>query len=147
MSSSSQKYNSENIFQKIVDGEGSAYRIFEDTETLAMLDIFPRVRGEILVLPKHPAVNLLVLPEKFVGSLFRTSQKMAQLLLKTFDIEDIVILQLNGSKAGQTVFYTHVHVLPVYPDIGHVPLSSPPDNALSSPDALKEIQEQLLTCL
>ena len=52
-------YDDENIFAKILRGEMPATRVYEDGQTLAMMDIMPRADGHVLVLPKVPSRNIL----------------------------------------------------------------------------------------
>ncbi|WP_034032535.1 HIT domain-containing protein, partial [Pseudomonas aeruginosa] len=46
-------YDSQNIFAKIIRGEAPCYKVYEDEDVLAFLDLFPQSYGHTLVIPKH----------------------------------------------------------------------------------------------
>ena len=52
-------YDSNNVFAKILRGELPAQKVYEDTDTLAFMDIMPRCEGHTLVIPKGPVRNIL----------------------------------------------------------------------------------------
>ncbi|MBW8857833.1 MAG: HIT domain-containing protein, partial [Bradyrhizobium sp.] len=52
-------YDPNNIFAKILRGEFSCHKVYEDEHVFAFLDIMPRVPGHTLVIPKAPARNIL----------------------------------------------------------------------------------------
>jgi histidine triad (HIT) family protein len=105
-------YNPNNIFAKILRGELPAIKLYEDEHTLSFMDIMPQATGHALVIPKSPATNLLNLDPTACGSLLQTTQKLAHAVQKAVDAPGILIAQLNGSAAGQTVPHLHFHVLP-----------------------------------
>ncbi len=105
-------YDPENIFAKILRGDLPSIRLFEDDETLSFMDIMPQVPGHILVIPKTPATNILTLPEPAGAALMRTVQRMSHAVQQAMDAPGLLIAQLNGSAAGQTVPHIHMHILP-----------------------------------
>ena len=52
-------YDTNNVFAKILRGELPSQKVYEDADTLAIMDIMPRGRRHMLVIPKTPARNLL----------------------------------------------------------------------------------------
>jgi histidine triad (HIT) family protein len=106
-------YDSENIFAKIIRGDAPCYKIYEDDDVLAFLDLFPQSYGHTLVIPKHvEARNLLdVEPEK-LSQLITVVQRLAQVLTDELEPAGVQIAQFNGAPAGQTVFHLHFHVIP-----------------------------------
>ena len=107
-------YDSENIFAKILRGEMPAAMITEDDDAIAIMDAFPQTRGHCLVIPKAPSRNLLEADPKDLPAVIDLVQKIAQAVNAAFDPDGIIISQFNGAPAGQTVFHTHVHILPRY---------------------------------
>jgi histidine triad (HIT) family protein len=105
-------YSPDNIFAKILRGELPAIKLYEDENTLAFMDIMPQATGHALVIPKSPATNLLNLDPSACGALLQTTQKLARAVQKALDAPGILIAQLNGSAAGQTVPHLHFHILP-----------------------------------
>jgi len=87
-------------------------RIYEDEHTLAFMDVMPQAEGHALVIPKVPAENLFDLPPEALAATILTTQRVARAVKKAFDAPGILIAQLNGAPAGQSVFHIHFHVVP-----------------------------------
>jgi histidine triad (HIT) family protein len=109
-------YNPENIFAKILRGEMPCAKVYEDGGTLVIMDLFPQSRGHCLVIPRSPSTNLLGVSPKDIGRLFGTVQRVTVAVEKALKPDGIVVTQFNGAPAGQTVFHTHVHIIPRYAD-------------------------------
>lgn len=105
-------YDPDNIFAKILRGEAPAFKVYEDDYTLSFMDIMPQVPGHTLVIPKDDAENIHDADPKILGETMRTVQKVAAAVKSAFDAPGIMIAQLNGPEAGQTVFHLHFHILP-----------------------------------
>jgi histidine triad (HIT) family protein len=105
-------YDHQNVFAKILRGDMPAHKVYEDDETLAIMDIMPRGDGHVLVLPKEPSRNILDIEPDALCTVMHTVQRIARALMKAFDADGITIQQFNESAGGQVVFHTHVHVLP-----------------------------------
>lgn len=105
-------YNKNNIFAKILSGDAPAIKIAETEEVLAFMDIMPAAPGHCLVIPKFPAEDIFSLPENWTSKLICETQRIAVAVKKALDCAGIVILQLNGEAAGQTVFHIHFHIIP-----------------------------------
>ena len=105
-------YDHENIFAKILRNEAPAVRVFEDELSLAFMDVMPQVQGHTLVIPKAPAENIHEIDPEILGHTVRTTQTVAAAVKLAFDAPGIMIAQLNGASAGQTVFHLHFHILP-----------------------------------
>jgi histidine triad (HIT) family protein len=105
-------YKDDNIFAKILRGEAPSYRVYEDEQTLAFMDVMPQVPGHTLVIPKYPAEDLLDVDPASLAATIRVTQMIAAAVKKAFDAPGIMVAQLSGAAAGQTVFHLHFHVLP-----------------------------------
>ena len=105
-------YDRNNVFARIVRGEIPAHKVFEDEHTLAFMDVMPQADGHTLVIPKAEAENLFDLPAPALAATILTTQRVARAVQKAFAAPGILIAQLNGSAAGQSVFHLHFHVLP-----------------------------------
>ena len=108
----SDPYDENNIFAKILRGELPSLKLYEDEQTLAFMDIMPQVDGHVLVIPKTPATHLLTLPDEAAGPLLITTRKVADAVRKAMGAEGVMIAQLSGADAGQTVPHIHMHILP-----------------------------------
>ena len=105
-------YDDQNIFAKILRGELPAIKIYEDDRTLAFMDIMPQADGHALVIPKTPAVTLLDLPADDAAYTIQIVQKVAKAIEVALDAKGIVLMQLSGAAAGQTVPHVHFHLIP-----------------------------------
>ena len=105
-------YDADNIFAKILRGEAPAFKVFEDEYSLAFMDVMPQVEGHTLVIPKDSAENLHDVDPQILGHTIRTTQTVADAVKAAFAAPGIMIAQLNGAAAGQTVFHLHFHILP-----------------------------------
>lgn len=105
-------YDEDNIFAKILRGEIPAYKIYEDDETFAFLDVMPQTKGHALVISKSPSENLMTASATSLQSMILTVQKIATAGMEAFQADGITIQQFNHAAGGQTVFHTHFHILP-----------------------------------
>ncbi len=105
-------YDPNNIFARILRGELPKVAVYEDAQTLAFLDIMPSVEGHTLVIPKEPAETLLDLSPVGATALMMTTQKIAKAVKTAFACPGIMLVQLNGAAAGQSVPHVHIHVVP-----------------------------------
>lgn len=105
-------YDENNIFAKIIRGEAPCFKVYEDEQTLAFMDVMPQAEGHTLVIPKFPAEDLFDLDPEFAAAQARTVKKVAAAVKRAFKAPGILIAQLNGAPAGQTVFHFHTHIIP-----------------------------------
>ena len=105
-------YEPNNIFAKIIRGEAPAFRVFEDDATVAFMDIMPQADGHTLVVPKAAAENLFDIEPQALARTIVTTQRVARAVKAAFAAEGVMIAQLNGAVAGQSVFHLHFHILP-----------------------------------
>jgi histidine triad (HIT) family protein len=106
------------LFCKIVAGEIPSHKIDEDDKTLAFMDINPWTRGHALVIPKAHSRNIYDADPGDLTATHVAAQRLAQRMRDRLGCEGINILQSNEPVAMQTVFHTHVHVIPRYSDDG-----------------------------
>ena len=107
-------YDNDNIFAKILRGEIPSFKVHEDEQVLAFMDIMPQAEGHVLVIPKTPAVTLLDLPADAAATTIQAVQKVARGLKAALNVEGIVLMQLSGEAAGQTVPHVHFHLIPTH---------------------------------
>ena len=105
-------YDPNNVFAKVLRGELPSIRVYEDADTLAFMDIMPSVEGHTLVIPKEPCESILDASPGAAAAVIRTSQKIAAAVKKGLDCPGVMLVQLNGAAAGQTIPHLHFHVLP-----------------------------------
>ncbi len=100
------------VFCKIIDGTIPSHKIYEDDETLAILDIAPTNYGHVLVLSKDHFENIYTLPQETACRIMMTVQKMATAVRNGVESDGVNIIMNNEPAAGQIIFHAHVHVVP-----------------------------------
>jgi histidine triad (HIT) family protein len=105
-------YDPNNIFAKIIRGEAPCFKVYEDGTTLAFMDIMPQAEGHTLVIPKEGAESIYDLSPEGATALIKTTKKVAAAVKEVTNAPGIMLAQLNGQAAGQTVFHIHFHIIP-----------------------------------
>ena len=101
----------DSIFTKIIKGEIPSYKIYEDDDVLAFLDIHPVTEGHILVIPKKQVQFVWDLEAEDYRKLTDAVQKIALHLRETLEVEYV------GEKiVGTDVPHAHVHLIPFNQD-------------------------------
>jgi histidine triad (HIT) family protein len=105
-------YDERNVFARILRGEAPAHVVYEDEHSIAFMDLMPQVDGHTLVVPRSPAVDLFDIEADALAELIRATQHVAHGVRAAFAAPGIMIAQLSGAAAGQSVFHLHFHILP-----------------------------------
>jgi len=101
------------IFCKIVAGEVPASIVQRDEHTLAFMDVAPVTDGHVLVIPTHHTPDLAGLDDSSGGRMFAIGRRVAAALRQSgLPCEGVNFFLADGAPAGQTVFHTHLHVIP-----------------------------------
>jgi histidine triad (HIT) family protein len=96
------------IFTRIINGEIPSYKILEDDDCLAFLDVFPLVKGHTLVVPKMEVDNIFDLDENTYHKLFAFSRKVESMLRNTIPCKRVGI-----AVVGLEVPHAHIHLVPL----------------------------------
>lgn len=96
------------IFTKIVNGEIPSYKVAEDENYLAFLDIFPVAKGHTLVIPKKEVDYLFDLDDEEYTGLQMFAKNVAVGLKKAIPCEKVGVLVL-----GLEVPHAHIHLVPM----------------------------------
>lgn len=103
------------IFCKIKEGEIPSACVYEDDIVYAFLDITQVTPGHTLVIPKEHVQNIFEYDTKLASEVFSRIPKISQAIMETFpDAQGMNIVMNNGEMAYQTVFHSHIHLLPRY---------------------------------
>jgi histidine triad (HIT) family protein len=109
------EYDSQNIFAQIIRGEAPCYKLYEDEDVLAFLDVFPQSFGHTLVIPKRStARTMLDIDTDSLNKVMAVVQQLTAVLVAELTPAGVQVAQFNGAPAGQTVFHIHVHIVPRY---------------------------------
>ncbi len=96
------------IFTKIVNGEIPAYKVAEDDNYLAFLDVNPNAKGHTLCIPKQEIDKIFDMDEDQYLGLMKFSRKVAKALEKTVPCKRVGVAVI-----GLEVPHTHVHLIPL----------------------------------
>ena len=102
------------IFCKIIAGDIPASKVYEDDHFLAFLDISQVTPGHTLVIPKKHARNLLEMTPDETADLFNVVSTVTKKVENATQPQGMNIISNMEEIAGQSVFHTHVHILPRY---------------------------------
>jgi histidine triad (HIT) family protein len=96
------------IFSKIINDEIPAYKILENENFLAFLDIFPLAKGHVLVIPKKEIDYLFDISSDQYGELWKFAQQVAKAMDKVIDCKRIGVAVI-----GLEVPHAHIHLVPL----------------------------------
>ncbi len=134
-------YDPDNIFAKIVRGEIPAAKVYEDHDTLALMDAFPQCRGHTLVIHKRAhSRNILDVEPEALSAVILTVQRVARAVRSALKPDGLVVTQFNGSAAGQTIYHLHFHIMPRWEG---VPVGRHAGGARADPKELAELAAQI----
>lgn len=96
------------IFTKIIKGEIPSYKVYEDKNFLAFLDINPLKKGHTLVIPKKEVDYIFDIDSKEYQNLWNTAKKIALGMKKVIECNRISIVVM-----GLEVPHAHIHLIPL----------------------------------
>ena len=96
------------IFTKIVNGEIPCYKIAEDENYLAFLDVNPNAKGHTLCIPKQEINKIFDMEEEHYLGLMKFSRKIAKAVEKSVECKRIGVAVI-----GLEVPHVHVHLIPL----------------------------------
>ena len=127
------------IFSKIISGEIPSYKIAENEKFFAFLDIFPLVKGHVLLVPKMEVDKFFDIPDDLIGELLLFAKLIAKAIERSFPCKRCGI-----SVVGLEVPHAHLHLIPI---------NSADDMNFHNPklklsvEELKEVQEKIIAAL
>lgn len=106
------------VFCKIRDGQLPSFKIYEDSRTLAFMDINPLNPGHCLVISKNHSATLFDTDVIDLQATIAAVKKIATAVRGAVQAEGINVLQANGAAAFQSVAHFHFHVIPRFTNDG-----------------------------
>lgn len=100
------------LFCKIINGEVPSYKIYEDDDTYAFLDISKDVDGHTLVLSKHHCKNILDADDKILSSVMKTVKKISNHYINNCGYDGVNIISYANEAAEQVIMHIHIHIIP-----------------------------------
>ena len=127
------------VFSKIVSGDIPAFKIAEDKNFIAFLDIFPLTKGHVLVIPKKETDYIFDLASEEYLALFSFAKKVAKAMDKVISCERIGVAVI-----GLEVPHAHIHLVPLR-DVSDINFERP---KLKFPDSeMKEIADLIKSAI
>jgi len=96
------------IFSKIINGEVPSYKIAENEQFFAFLDIYPLREGHVLVVPKLEVDKIFDLPDAYLSQMLVFAQPIAKAIEKAFRCDRCGITVI-----GLEVPHAHMHLIPI----------------------------------
>ena len=96
------------IFSKIIAGDIPCFKIAEDENFIAFLDVYPLVQGHVLVVPKIEVDKLFNLPDSYLSAMLLFAKPIAHAIEKTMDCNRCGITVM-----GLEVPHAHMHLVPI----------------------------------
>jgi histidine triad (HIT) family protein len=96
------------VFTKIVNGEIPCYKVAENDQFLAFLDITPLRRGHVLVIPKSEVDYIFDLTDDSLGDIFIFAKEVSAKIKKIFPCKKVGITVI-----GLEVPHAHIHLIPI----------------------------------
>lgn len=124
------------LFSKIIAGETPSYKIAENENFYAFLDVFPLVKGHVLVVPKTEVDKIFDVPDDLMAEWLVFAKPIAKAIEKTFDCNRCGI-----SVVGLEVPHAHMHLVPINTADD---LNFTREKLKLSSEELQEIQQMLL---
>lgn len=100
------------MFCKIVRGESPAHRVYEDDWTIVFMDVNPVTEGHVLVVTKEHFETLFEATPEALQAVTVTAKRVAHAIRVALDPAGLMVFQLNGAAAFQSVFHYHMHLVP-----------------------------------
>lgn len=127
------------LFTKIVNGEIPSYKIAEDENYYAFLDIFPLAKGHTLVIPKKEVDYLFDLDDETYTGLHVFAKKLAIALKKAIPCKKVGVVVL-----GLEVPHAHIHLIPMQSE-QDVNFANPKKKF--TPEEFEEIRQSIVHCI
>ncbi len=137
------EYDDQNVFAKILRGEISCFKVYENARAFAFLDIMPRSPGHTLVVPKARARGILDIDEDDLAEVARTAKRISIAATGVFGADGIIIQQFSEPASGQVVFHLHMHVMPVTAGVELLP----PQTRKEDPAVLADHARRMIAAL
>lgn len=102
------------LFCEIVKGNIPCYKIYEDDDCLAFLDISQATIGHTLVIPKEHFENFFDLPEEKASKIMLAAKEVTKILKSKLNLSNLNLINNSGRLAEQAVMHFHLHIIPRY---------------------------------
>ena len=103
------------LFCRIIQGDIPSTKVYEDEDVYAFLDLSQVTPGHTLVIPKQHVSDIFEYDQELAAKVFSRIPKIARAIEKGLpDVKGLNILNNNREVAYQSVFHSHIHLIPRY---------------------------------
>ncbi len=127
------------IFSKIIAGEIACYKVAENEKFFAFLDVYPLVKGHVLIVPKMEVDKFFDMPDNYLVEMLLFAKPIAKAIEKAFKCK-----RCGLSVIGLEVPHAHMHLVPIN---NADDLNFTRAKLKLSPEHLKDAQEKVLKYL
>lgn len=127
------------LFSKIIEGEIPCYKIDETDLFIAFLDIYPLVKGHVLIVSKQATDKFFDLPNEYLSEILLFAKPIARAIEQSFDCNRCGI-----SVVGLEVPHAHLHLVPIH---SADDLNFTRNKLQLSVEEFKEVQQKLVTAI
>lgn len=132
------------IFCKIVTKEIPSYKVYENDHVYAFLDLTQVTKGHTLVIPKKHVTDIFDYDDTLASDVFSSLPKIARALETAFpDMEGLNIVNNNKALAYQSVFHSHIHLIPRYAKSDDFSIHFGNNQELYSQEQMQEIAKSI----
>lgn len=133
------------IFCKIVNQEIPSYKVYEDDKVYAFLDITQVTKGHTLLVPKEHVTDIFEYDPILAGEVFARVPQVARALEKAFpQMQGLNIINNNKELAYQSVFHSHIHLIPRYGKTDDFSIHFGNNQDVYSSKEMQEIAEKIM---
>ncbi len=133
------------IFCKIINQEIPSYKVYEDHKVYAFLDITQVTKGHTLLVPKAHVTDIFEYEPTLAGEVFARVPKVARALEKAFpEMQGLNIINNNKELAYQSVFHSHIHLIPRYGESDDFSIHFGNNQEAYSSESMQEIAEKIM---
>lgn len=125
------------IFSRIIAGEIPCYKVAEDENYLAFLDILPVVKGHVLVIPKKEVDYIFDLDDETTAGIYLFAKKVAIKIKKV-----VPCVKVGVAVIGLEVPHAHVHLVPMNKVSD---LSFTGERVKMSPEELQDLAQRIMS--
>lgn len=127
------------IFCAIVNNEIPSYKVYEDENVLAFLDISQTTKGHTVVVPKKHVTNILDTDEETYVNVMKVVRTLAPKIVTKLNAKGCNVLHNANEAAGQTVNHMHFHIIPRFDESDNIHIEF--DENKAKPELAEVLEE------
>lgn len=132
------------VFCKIINGDIHSYTVYEDDVVKAFLDISQVTPGHTLMVPKKHVAGIFAYDDELASAVFSRLPKVAAAIKASNpNIVGMNILNNNGEVAYQSVFHSHIHLIPRYSQNDDFSIHFGDHSKQMTPEKYEEIRQAI----